>query len=392
MGRIRLKAITWMFVVLIISSSLSVMQVNAESIEDENWFGEQETGESIIIEAYDYQPKTGVPVGILEKQDLPVYVFLKATTLGGLIGGENSPEYAPLYGLPEIKLVSAPKISGGDRRFVSGVTFVPSNNKRKTIIDETGRFIDMGYLIVRLKKIEKESDLPGFRNKSFSMDIGNVSDLTKTSFLQTGGGVIDLNVSLDVRFDVENSLFGFGSSDLLLEENANEESWKKGVRLEDSFWNGKGYVRAERIDDKSANLVVYDSGLRRIGSYPLAVGKETGVIPLYAASGGIFGRLVDRFRIKLENIDTAGDKAMLLVNGAYVLRGKEGRIIAGSDWGVDKIVKRKALDNGKSKESVVLKNVKTGDTKTFERIYGAGKAGEIGKEKSDAGKLESGVE
>ena len=78
MGRIRLKAITWMFVVLIISSSLSVMQVNAESIEDENWFGEQETGESIIIEAYDYQPKTGVPVGILEKQDLPVDVFLKA--------------------------------------------------------------------------------------------------------------------------------------------------------------------------------------------------------------------------------------------------------------------------------------------------------------------------
>ena len=129
---------------------------------------------------------------------------------------------------------------------------MPSNNKRKTIIDETGRFIDMGYLIVRLKKIEKESDLPGFRNGSFSMDIGNVSDLTKTSFLQTGGGVIDLNVSLDVRFDVENSLFGFGSSDLLLEENANEESWKKGVRLEDSFWNGKGYVRAERIDDKSA--------------------------------------------------------------------------------------------------------------------------------------------
>ena len=124
----RKKLFALMFAFLIVLSSFSVAQT---SYETENIFGEEKTGESIIIEAYKYQP-IAVNSNVLEEQDVPVYVFLKATTLGGLISGEESPEAAPFYGLPEIKLVSSPRITGGDVRFVSGsgVTFVPSNTCR----------------------------------------------------------------------------------------------------------------------------------------------------------------------------------------------------------------------------------------------------------------------
>ena len=362
------RILSLVFVFLLVSSSLSVAQITPPAVRTnelgENVFGEQETGESILLEAYEYEPKQ-VPSGVLEEQPVPVYVFLKATTLGGLIAGEESPGSAPFYGLPEIKLVSNPVVIGGDRRFVAGVTFVPSNRGRRTLVDETGRFIDLGYLIVRLNKIDKESDLPGFREGSFDVDAANVSDAEKTSFLQTGGGRIDLNVSLDLRFAFENSLGGFGSADMLLGEQANEAEWKRGVTLADSFWNGKGYVRASRIDEKSVNLVVYDSRLRQIRSVTLTEGGESSPIALYLYPF----TLVDRFRIQLQKIDVAADKARFLVNDNVVLRGKGERIVAGSDWIVDKIVRVKQLDGGISVEGGSLRHTKTGEIKNFQRRY-----------------------
>ena len=365
--KIGIRIISLLFILLIIGSSFSAAEITPNSAAaNENFFGEQDTGESVILEAYKYQPKTGVPVGLLEKQDVPVYVSLKATTLGGLISGKNSEEGAPFYGLPEIQLVSAPRITGADRRFVSGITFIPNAKRGQSLVDDSGRFIDIGYFIVRLHKIEKESDLPGFREKG-ALTIANVSDIERTSFLQTGGGTIDLNVSVDIRFNSENSLFGFGSSDLLLKENADEESWKKSVTIKDSFWNGKGYVRAARIDDKTVNLVLYDNALRRMGSYSLTSGQESGVIPLYASNSF---QLIDRFRIQLRSIDTASDKAMFLVNGDLVVRGKGQRLIDGSDWVVDKIVPKKVIDDKTAREEVYLKNVKLfGEPKYFKRDY-----------------------
>ena len=364
---IKMKLIAWMFILLIVSSSFSIFGgvVDAQtSVENENIFGEQETGESIVVEAYSYQPKA-VPTNILEAQDVPVYVFLKATTLGGLVIGEDSPEYAPFYGLPEIKLISNPVITGGDRRYVTGITFVPSNKERRSLVDETGRFIDLGYFIVRLKKIDKESELPGFR-KNAGLELGNVSDAVKTSFLQTGGGTIDLNVSIDLRYNLENSVGGWGANDLLLLENGNENEWKNSITIADSFWNGKGYVRADRIDERSANIVVYDGRLNRLNSFTLSEGQESNVVSLYSSGFN----LVDRFRIRLQNIEAVGDKARLSINNDYVLRGRGERLIAGSDWSVERINNVKQVKDGGAVEEVYLKNVKTGQTRKLSLQYG----------------------
>ena len=368
----RNKLFALMFAFLIVLSSFSVAQT---SYETENIFGEEKTGESIIIEAYKYQP-IAVNSNVLEEQDVPVYVFLKATTLGGLISGEESPEAAPFYGLPEIKLVSSPRITGGDVRFVSGsgVTFVPSNTARRTLVDETGKFIDLGYLIVRLKKIEKESDLPGFKQGSFDVGVANLSNAGSTSFLQTGGGTVDLNVSLDVRFDFENSLSGFGANDLVIVENANEEKWLREVKQGDSFWNGKGYVRVNRVDETSANIALYDGSLRKITTLTLTRGQEVGPISLYS-SGSAF---IDRFRVKLNEIRTASNKAKLLIDGNVILVGQGERIKPGSDWVVSKIIPKKEAKNfeyvGVKYDKVivdetVLQNTRIKDTKTLTRVY-----------------------
>ena len=113
----------------------------------------EETGESIIVNVGKLEP-TIVPTNILEEQDVPVYVFLKGATLGSLAFGEGAPENFPFYGVPEIERVS---ISGVEstNNLVSNVVHIKPKDRRY-VVEKGERFFDMGYLILKLRKIKDE--------------------------------------------------------------------------------------------------------------------------------------------------------------------------------------------------------------------------------------------
>src|SRR3989344_9638996 len=125
----------------------------------------EETGESIIVNVGKLEP-TIVPTNILEEQDVPVYVFLEGATLGSLAFGEDAPENFPFYGIPEIERVSISNVESTNN-IVSNVVHIKPKD-RKYVIDENGKFFDMGYLILKLRKIKNEKELPQFNDTSLA--------------------------------------------------------------------------------------------------------------------------------------------------------------------------------------------------------------------------------
>jgi len=141
------KIFSILCMVLIVSSSFASAQSNipifSNTIED--------TGESIIVNVDKIEP-TIVPTNVLEEQNVPVYVYLKGATLGSLAFADNSPSSSPLFGIPQIERVA---ISGrkSTNNIVSNVQYIKPRDKRY-VVDNNGRFFDMGYLIVELRQMK----------------------------------------------------------------------------------------------------------------------------------------------------------------------------------------------------------------------------------------------
>ena len=62
----------------------------------------EDTGASIAVIVDSYQP-TVLTSNLIAEQNTPVFVFLKGSTLGSLLFGQDSPQQAPFYGIPKIK-------------------------------------------------------------------------------------------------------------------------------------------------------------------------------------------------------------------------------------------------------------------------------------------------
>jgi hypothetical protein len=132
---------------------------------------------------------------------------------------------------------------------------------------------NLGFLIVNLKMIPKEADVPK---------------------------VIDAKLTARIEFDMERS-FGIGRQTLVLGEEPDEKAFlKKADTSGNTIFSGSAYVRAVKIQDDSVDLMVYDTALKGLGSRTnVKVGQISSPITLR----GTYGNLVqDQFRLQVDSI------------------------------------------------------------------------------------------
>ncbi|MFH0798335.1 MAG: hypothetical protein V1906_02915, partial [Candidatus Woesearchaeota archaeon] len=183
---------------------------------------DEQTGEAIIVNAISYEPPM-IRSGLLEQDDIPVYVSLSGTTLGSLLGAASNVE--PLYSLPEIKLVNVRPTDLWTQNAVSGA---PRYVRPKKYTMQ-----NLGFLAILLKKIEKESDVPP---------------------------EINLSMTAEIYFEDSERTFSLFRQDLFLPERANEAEWRNDLTVDSSqssFFAKRGYIRAARVGDNDATLVFY---------------------------------------------------------------------------------------------------------------------------------------
>ncbi len=312
------KLIAIFCMVLIIGLPFSSLSVTArDSVNPYNIMGdvpnpfinEVNVGEAVIVNVDGYEPIT-ISSDYLQNQDFPVYVFLKGMTAGSILFGDDSEEGSdPLFGGINVKrVVITPE--NMSLRFINGApVHIPPQDRSYTV--GADGLIDFGYMIVNLRKIKNENDLPDS---------------------------IDLNMSARVYFDSDAGIGGlFGAQDLNLKPYSDESNWfeDSSAQAESSFWSGKGYIRTTSIGDDYVTVSIYD-GMRRIvvSNLKLSLNSEPSSFTLPGFSS-LFG---EQSRINLKAINRAQDSVNLLIKTSVDSESYETtlvkgmRIFPGSEW------------------------------------------------------------
>src|SRR3989344_3645464 len=354
----KIKVISLIMVLILLSSNIAFAQSFDPITKEKNQdiWGRELVGDAIFIEVAGYEPTT-VPASVLNDQEVPIYVYLKGTTLGGLTLGEDSIESAPFYGLPKIKDIQV-RPKGAGSKYISGFKYI---KPRKNELLSDNKFYDLGYLILNIRKIDNENEIPGR---------------------------LDLNMTARVEFELENSFGNFGAQDLVLKESIDEEKWKDEPNGD--FWNRVGYVRINKIENDKVNLQVYDGSLRSLsfGSITLKEGQESQAIRIPRANA-LFN---DQFRIRLNKILDDKDKAYIRIVKDGKIEYKwifEGQpIYYGSKWIVKDI--RRYLGSDGVYEEVILEDNEDNLKYLYRKYVGAETAissilsnGELNKIKED---------
>ncbi|MFH1637167.1 MAG: metallophosphoesterase [Candidatus Woesearchaeota archaeon] len=187
----------------------------------EGEFEEEETGESIMVEVKKYEP-TVLVSSLIEDDDVPIYAFLSGKSLGSMLGTGMSAE--PLYSDPEIKYMRVTPLDEDTREYVRGTPrFL---RPKKYTLD------NLGTLLIMLKQIEIEGEVPDS---------------------------IELNMNAIIEFENAERLFTLFQQDLLIPEDRDEDIWRTKNLFDYSFFSGRGYIRAEEINDNSVKLTIYAS-------------------------------------------------------------------------------------------------------------------------------------
>jgi N-acetylmuramoyl-L-alanine amidase len=367
------------------------------------------TGEAINVYIDHYEP-TVLTTNLIEQDDVPIFAFLKANTLGSYLGVEDA-KFEPLYGAPLIRNIEVRSTTTNQYIKDRPVYIRPQQTYQegsvlKTTYEElTASFSrspysleNIGMLIIWLKRIEKEKDIPDY---------------------------IDINLTATIYYDTEKSLF-MGEEDLRLMEQSDEDKWLGGAApsnyptfslqnlisnkntaqnwltrtggkvptLADvdgqpykvSFLNGVGYIRADKVSLDSASFELYDGSLFSLGSTgTLKIGETSRYFPLNL--GGVYA-YGDQFRVMLVDIiDAAEQKARIFVNvggldGKNKLVGVGQNIYEGSNWVVgsinieekdEKIIEKVNLVNSITNEKLTISRDYNKDNKTEDGETGAGK-------------------
>ncbi len=287
-------------------------------------------GEAITVMVGDYQPKM-IPTSVIEKGQVPIYVFLTGYSPGSAIFGQSSPTVEPFLGIPKIKDVQVlPEASS--TKYISGSPQYIRPGKYESISN-------LGYLMVVLNRIPKENDVPD-----------NIS----------------LNMKMKITFDTNRGFGDISMQDLVLQESLDEASWKQ-IPSGD-FWNRKAFIRASDVSSSRAKLTVYDGKLSQISSFSLSAGEKSPI--LYLPGLSPFFR--DQFQVQFNSISEPQDKAIIrtTVQGqTYELTLIKGmKLYPGSNWYVDQINSEELGLNNQVTESIYIKS-NLGDRRLIKRMY-----------------------
>src|SRR3989344_6108630 len=282
----------------------------------------EDIGEAIVLNVADYEPKP-IPQSALENQNVPIFIYLKGTTLGSLaqIFASETNVKDPMTGfdkIPPIKDITVTP-QGDSSKYVAGIPKYIRPKNRAFSLD------NLGTLVVTLKQLP-EKDTP------------------KT---------IDLNFTAKIYYDLEEAgLFGISTQDFIIKPYQVESEWMSLPDYQKNpFFSGRGFIRLVSVTEDTARFIFYDRSLSpiffvspassqgptSIQSKSVTEGQTSEPITI-GESGNPF---LDSFRIRVNKILTPQDKAFLRisVNGKQfekpVVAGSN--IFSGSNWKVRSI-------------------------------------------------------
>ncbi len=212
---------------------------------------------------------------LLEEQDVPVFCPIVATKINPLINVES------IYRI---------RLAGEHSRDVSNIGFFPAraalgvndNLNIPVILD------NVGYAVIVLKRQPNESAMPEY---------------------------VEGNISAKIKYNIKNA-FGIGRANFYLKQ-LNDNEWEKEYQRY-SFWNGKGYLRAEEVDNEGARISLYSgttllrgkqSYQEKITSVYLKEGEESQQI--YIPS---FDYCMGGLNLKLDSVEAPGVTVRLKIN------------------------------------------------------------------------------
>ncbi|MFH1607608.1 MAG: transglycosylase SLT domain-containing protein [archaeon] len=208
---------------------------------------------------------------LLEEQDVPVFCALAATKINPLI---------------DVDAIEGISFTGPGSEGVRTVGFYPAKAALGVKGDLNSPVLNnIGYAVIVLQKA-RNGTMPGY---------------------------VSGNLTANLKYDIKNA-FGIGDATFYLPE-LKEEEWSD-KKNQFGFWSGRGYLRAEGINDDSAKIGIYDD-IKRIGGATLTKGQTSNkiYIPGFDCMAGL--------QLKLDGLEAPNTRAKLDINGDIV-EVKEG--------------------------------------------------------------------
>ncbi len=336
----------------------------------------QDVGEALILYAGTPSPPF-VRSSLLEQQDTPVFIPLKATDFGSLLSpvSDDPSERDPLSGLTSLPSIKNVVIHlNKTNTFVRSVRYIPP---RSGFTKD-----NFGYLVIILNKLRNETSLPTASAPQTSVFNNSLpKDIISESLSETP--VINLDLTAEIYFDLNaNNLLNLGGTkDLTLKPETEPEFLQKVVKEENSFANGKAFVRAATVTDDRVTLIVYNKELLPLSLFSPAnapAGRQVQILQLSRSTPlsrpfrlGLSGNpFEDTVFFKLNEILSPGKRALfdLSTDGKTFSRkaNEGGQIYSGSNWKISSINHEKEnLDRNQKLERALTFNL---DKITMDRV------------------------
>ncbi len=207
---------------------------------------------------------------LLEEQNVPVFCQLAATKINPLI---------------DVEAIDYISFNGDYPQEVSGVGFHPARaavkNSRQTLLNSPV-LENIGYAVIVLKQQPVESEMPD---------------------------VVEGTLTARIKYDIENA-FGVGQATYYLPVLTDDE-WNENYKRY-SFWDGRGYLRADSIEDGRATISIYQDVEDEYTTSILNVGETSNEITI----PGFYCRA--EMQVKLTSLENPDTRAKLNINGEIV--------------------------------------------------------------------------
>jgi hypothetical protein len=241
---------------------------------------------------------TVVRSDLLEEENVNVYCQLSATQINPFV---------------DVKAIDYLTFTGDYPKEVSGLGYHPAQAAlgytQNTGLQGSAVLNNLGYVMVTLKQQPNESAL---------------TNCEKTVL---GGEVcwVEGNLTATLRYDIENA-FGVGNAVFYLPVMSDEE-WQQNY-VQYSFWEGRGYLRANAVGESEASVSIYSddsvaSGLSQgerkynLAKYSSNINLKTGT-----ASDKIFlpglSPCLASLELTLNGVENPETRATLKINNDYV--------------------------------------------------------------------------
>ncbi|MEK6936387.1 MAG: hypothetical protein AABW67_06380, partial [Nanoarchaeota archaeon] len=217
---------------------------------------------------------------LLEEQNVPVFCKIDVVKLN------------PLVDISQLKSV---RFSGDFGKYVAGVNFHPNAEAISSGYDslENPLINDAGYVVVVLKRIQAEKDMPDS---------------------------VIVNLTGVLRYDAKN-FFGAGQQNFYLNV-VDAQNWSIGDNYKDnSFFKGRGYLKLDDVQGERAYVSVYRDKDTKLTSFVLEKGKTSSVyyMPGFYCKAGISLRLDDLIgKVKKVVLEVDDNQLSLVENERFL--------------------------------------------------------------------------